>query len=55
MIRPFNVHFYDGREYLEAHCELRRDDRVFAIGNIDAVLDEDVDTPDDEGTKSELG
>lgn len=55
VIRPFNVHFYDGREYLEAYCELRRDDRVFAIGNIDAVLDEDVDTPDDEGTKSELG
>lgn len=39
VIRPFNVHFYDGREYLEAYCELRRDDRVFAIGNIDAVLD----------------
>ena len=23
VVRPFNVHFYDGREYLEAFCELR--------------------------------
>ncbi len=35
VIRPFNVHFYDGREYLEAFCELRGADRVFAVGNIE--------------------
>ena len=35
VVRPFNVHFYDGREYLEAFCELRGADRVFAIGNIE--------------------
>lgn len=38
VIRPFNIHFYDGREYLEAFCELRGADRVFALGNIEAVL-----------------
>ncbi len=38
VIRPFNIHFYDGREYLEAFCELRGADRVFAVGNIDEVL-----------------
>ncbi|HUP00290.1 MAG TPA: WYL domain-containing protein [Gemmatimonadota bacterium] len=38
VIRPFNIHFYDGREYLEAFCELRDADRVFAIGNISAIL-----------------
>lgn len=38
VVRPFNVHFYDGREYLEAWCELRRADRVFAVGNIQAIL-----------------
>lgn len=38
VIRPFNIHFYDGREYLEAFCELRGADRVFAVGNIEAVL-----------------
>lgn len=39
VVRPFNVHFYDGREYLEAYCELRKADRVFAVGNIEAILD----------------
>ncbi len=39
VVRPFNVHFYDGREYLEAFCELRGADRVFAMGNIQAILD----------------
>lgn len=39
VVRPFNVHFYDGREYLEAYCELRKADRVFAMGNIEAILD----------------
>jgi proteasome accessory factor C len=38
VVRPFNIHFYDGREYLEAYCELRQADRVFAIGAIDAIL-----------------
>ncbi len=38
VVRPFNVHFYDGREYLEAYCELRRADRVFAVGSIEAIL-----------------
>lgn len=39
VVRPFNVHFYDGREYLEAYCELRKADRVFAVGNIEALLE----------------
>lgn len=39
VVRPFNVHFYDGREYLEAYCELRKADRVFAMGNIEAILE----------------
>jgi proteasome accessory factor C len=38
VVRPFNVHFYDGREYLEAYCELRQADRVFAVGAIEAIL-----------------
>ena len=38
VVRPFNVHFYDGREYLEAYCELRQADRVFAVGGIEAIL-----------------
>ena len=38
VVRPFNVHFYDGREYLEAYCELRQADRVFAVGSIESVL-----------------
>ena len=38
VVRPFNIHFYDGREYLEAYCELRQADRVFAMGSIEAVL-----------------
>lgn len=37
-VRPFNIHFYDGREYLEAFCELRGADRVFAVGNIESIL-----------------
>mgnify|MGYP006179703657 CR=1 FL=1 len=39
-VRPFNVHFYDGHEYLEAFCELRGADRVFAVGSIERVLEE---------------
>ncbi|MDX1622368.1 MAG: WYL domain-containing protein [Gemmatimonadota bacterium] len=39
VVRPFNIHFYDGREYLEAFCELRGADRVFAVGNIEAILE----------------
>jgi proteasome accessory factor C len=39
VVRPFNIHFYDGREYLEAYCELRAADRVFAVGNVEAILD----------------
>lgn len=38
VVRPFNVHFYDGREYLEAYCELRQADRVFAVGSIETIL-----------------
>jgi predicted DNA-binding transcriptional regulator YafY len=38
VVRPFNIHFYDGREYLEAYCELRQADRVFAVGGIEAIL-----------------
>jgi predicted DNA-binding transcriptional regulator YafY len=38
VVRPFNIHFYDGREYLEAYCELRQADRVFVLGNIEAIL-----------------
>lgn len=38
IVRPFNMHFYDGQEYLEAFCELRDADRLFAIGNIEAIL-----------------
>lgn len=37
VVRPFNIHFFDGREYLEAFCELRGADRVFAVGNIEAI------------------
>ena len=44
VVRPFNVHFYDGREYLEAFCELRGADRVFAIGNIEDARE----VPDEE-------
>lgn len=39
-IRPFNIHFYDGREYVEAFCELRGADRIFALDNIEEVLEE---------------
>lgn len=38
VVRPFNVHFYNGLEYLEAFCEMRDADRVFAIGSIEAIL-----------------
>lgn len=38
-IRPFNIHFYDGHEYVEAFCELRGADRIFAIGNIEDILE----------------
>jgi predicted DNA-binding transcriptional regulator YafY len=44
VVRPFNVHFYDGREYLEAFCELRGADRVFAVGNIEDARE----VPDEE-------
>jgi predicted DNA-binding transcriptional regulator YafY len=40
-IRPFNIHFYNGQEYVEAFCELRGSDRIFALGNIEEVLGED--------------
>lgn len=40
VIRPFNIHFYDGQEYLEAFCELRGADRLFAMASIDAILNE---------------
>lgn len=40
VVRPFNVHFYDGREYLEAFCELREADRLFAMAGIEAILTE---------------
>ena len=39
VVRPFNIHFYDGREYLEAFCELRGADRLFAVAGIEAILD----------------
>jgi len=38
VVRPFNIHFYDGQEYLEAFCELRGADRLFALGSIEAIL-----------------
>ncbi len=38
VVRPFNIHFYDGREYLEAFCELRDADRLFAMAGIEAIL-----------------
>jgi predicted DNA-binding transcriptional regulator YafY len=40
VVRPFNIHFYDGREYLEAFCELRDADRLFAMAGIEAILAE---------------
>lgn len=40
VVRPFNIHFYDGQEYLEAFCELREADRLFALASIDAILTE---------------
>ena len=50
-VRPFNVHFYDGREYLEAFCELRGADRVFAVGNIEEAREivEEGEAPPDRG------
>jgi predicted DNA-binding transcriptional regulator YafY len=44
-IRPFNIHFYDGQEYVEAFCEMRGSDRIFALGNIEEILDEDAPPP----------
>lgn len=46
-IRPFNVHFYDGQEYVEAFCELRGSDRIFALGNIQDVIEEEGAAADD--------
>jgi predicted DNA-binding transcriptional regulator YafY len=40
-IRPFNIHFYDGQEYVEAFCELRGSDRIFALGNIEEIFDDE--------------
>lgn len=40
VVRPFNIHFYDGQEYLEAFCELRDADRLFAVAGIEAILTE---------------
>lgn len=45
VVRPFNIHFYDGREYLEAFCELRGADRLFAVASIEAILDSAVADP----------
>jgi predicted DNA-binding transcriptional regulator YafY len=51
-IRPFNIHFYNGQEYVEAFCELRGSDRIFALASIERVLaeeDEPVDgSPEDD-------
>jgi predicted DNA-binding transcriptional regulator YafY len=44
-IRPFNVHFYNGQEYVEAFCELRGSDRIFALANIEEILDEEGSPP----------
>jgi predicted DNA-binding transcriptional regulator YafY len=44
-IRPFNVHFYNGQEYVEAFCELRGSDRIFALANIEEILDEEGHPP----------
>ena len=41
IVRPFNIHFYDGQEYLEAFCELRDADRLFAVASIEAILTEE--------------
>jgi predicted DNA-binding transcriptional regulator YafY len=38
-IRPFNIHFYNGQEYVEAFCELRGADRIFALANIEEILE----------------
>lgn len=43
-IRPFNIHFYNGQEYVEAFCELRGSDRIFALGNIEEILDPSPDS-----------
>ncbi|MFN2432525.1 MAG: helix-turn-helix transcriptional regulator [Gemmatimonadota bacterium] len=45
-IRPFNIHFYDGQEYVEAFCELRQSDRIFALANVEEVLAEEAAPPD---------
>ena len=39
-IRPFNIHFYNGQEYVEAFCELRGADRIFVLANIEEILDD---------------
>jgi predicted DNA-binding transcriptional regulator YafY len=44
-IRPFNIHFYNGQEYVEAFCELRGSDRIFALSNIEEILDEEGSLP----------
>lgn len=44
-IRPFNIHFYNGQEYVEAFCELRGSDRIFALGNIEEILDDQEGPP----------
>jgi predicted DNA-binding transcriptional regulator YafY len=44
-IRPFNIHFYNGQEYVEAFCELRGSDRIFALGNIEEILDDEEGPP----------
>jgi predicted DNA-binding transcriptional regulator YafY len=44
-IRPFNIHFYNGQEYVEAFCELRGSDRIFALSNIEEILNEEGPLP----------
>ena len=57
-VRPFNIHFYNGREYVEAFCELRGSDRIFALHNIEEILEVDDETSaevDPAGGRDETG
>ena len=49
VVRPFNIHFYDGQEYLEAFCELRDADRLFAVTGIEAILGDPAEVPSGAG------
>jgi predicted DNA-binding transcriptional regulator YafY len=55
VIRPFNIHFYDGREFLEAFCELRGADRLFAVAGIEAILEPAVVHATESPTENEEG